>query len=341
MWAVHLECPGVLRECGYGQGLYKTQTQKIGFGWFFLEAAYSGPGASAKDLFGPWDALHSRSGRADRGAANDAKPGVSDPGNPHWHWKAASGLVSGPWGKERWGWTGALPYQDQCSAKAVARWKGDACWAFLSWRFPMVLDAAWGATQPFCSSNNLPHVGMVGRWNCQKTARIYITDALAQLAEIAAPTPVRQSWLLFSPQSTAKLHIWLVAPPFCFFFPPFWETVAKFVSGILAQGLAIWLPSCPQKHYENLTATDWVRTKELFFFILSFVFFVFLFHIILPSCEIFIFFILQSCARVMFIFSFCDHVNLSLSFFSFSHHVTLSLSHSFCINSPVRWNAPL
>lgn len=70
-----------------------------------------------------------------------------------------------------------------------------------------------GATQMFRSSNNLPHVCVVGRWNCQKTARIYITDALAQLAEIAAPTPVRQSWLLLARKARPN--------PFRFFFPPF------------------------------------------------------------------------------------------------------------------------
>ena len=92
-----------------------------------------------------------------------------------------------------------------------------------------------GATQMFRSSNNLPHVGVVGRWNCQKTARIYITDALAQLAEIAAPTPVRQSWLLLARKARPN--------PFRFFFPPFWETVAKFVSGLLTPSLPKASPS--------------------------------------------------------------------------------------------------
>jgi hypothetical protein len=32
-----------------------------------------------------------------------------------------------------------------------------------------------GATQMFRSSNNLPHVCVFGRWNCQKTARIYVS----------------------------------------------------------------------------------------------------------------------------------------------------------------------
>ena len=41
-----------------------------------------------------------------------------------------------------------------------------------------------GATWSYRQSNNLAHVCFVGRWNCHKTARIYITDALAQLTEI-------------------------------------------------------------------------------------------------------------------------------------------------------------
>ena len=66
-----------------------------------------------------------------------------------------------------------------------------------------------GATHLFRTSNNLPHVCMVGRWNCQKTARIYITDALAQLTEIVASPAVRHSWLTLArkarPQFTFDL----------------------------------------------------------------------------------------------------------------------------------------
>ena len=42
-----------------------------------------------------------------------------------------------------------------------------------------------GATYAFRSTNNMAHVCYVGRWGCQKTARIYVTDALAQLTEIS------------------------------------------------------------------------------------------------------------------------------------------------------------
>ena len=96
---------------------------------------------------------------------------------------------------------------------------------------------------------------------------------------------------------------------------------------------------CMVYHYENLTTTDWVRTTELFchYFVIVFrcVFSCFfLFHIILRSCEldIFMFFILQSCASVIFInlfivFPSCAiNINwLSCSylfiFFARCHHV--------------------
>eukprot|EP00438_Fugacium_kawagutii_P002560 Skav209853 [mRNA] locus=scaffold1684:57346:57927:+ [translate_table: standard] len=41
-----------------------------------------------------------------------------------------------------------------------------------------------GATHAFRVSNDLSAVCLTGRWNCLKTARIYLTDALAQLTEI-------------------------------------------------------------------------------------------------------------------------------------------------------------
>ena len=41
-----------------------------------------------------------------------------------------------------------------------------------------------GATWAFRTTNDLSRVCFIGRWNCLKTARIYLTDALAQLTEI-------------------------------------------------------------------------------------------------------------------------------------------------------------
>ena len=42
-----------------------------------------------------------------------------------------------------------------------------------------------GATHHFRMTNNMSLVCHVGRWNCQRTARIYITDGLACLTDIA------------------------------------------------------------------------------------------------------------------------------------------------------------
>ena len=47
-----------------------------------------------------------------------------------------------------------------------------------------------GATHAFRVSNDLARVCFIGRWNCVKTARIYITDALAQLTEVSLEPPV-------------------------------------------------------------------------------------------------------------------------------------------------------
>ena len=41
------------------------------------------------------------------------------------------------------------------------------------------------------ASNNLPALCVVGRWNCPKTARIYLADALAQLTELSLSVSVR------------------------------------------------------------------------------------------------------------------------------------------------------
>eukprot|EP00435_Cladocopium_sp_Y103_P031880 s1016_g8.t1 len=48
-----------------------------------------------------------------------------------------------------------------------------------------------GATHAFRRSNNLSWVCLVGRWSHEKTARIYITDALAQLTDITLESRVR------------------------------------------------------------------------------------------------------------------------------------------------------
>ena len=79
--------------------------------------------------------------------------------------------------------------------------------------------------------------------------------------------------------------------------------------------------------YENLAATDWVRTKDFFFHFFSFCFSSFFpFFIILRSSEMMIF----------VFFSFSDCVKLWFSFFSFSDHVKLSFL--FVFHSPIVWN---
>ena len=52
-----------------------------------------------------------------------------------------------------------------------------------------------GATNFSRTSNNLGQTCLIGRWACQKTARIYITDALAQLTEITTPPQTHARWL--------------------------------------------------------------------------------------------------------------------------------------------------
>jgi hypothetical protein len=61
-----------------------------------------------------------------------------------------------------------------------------------------------GATHLFRSSNNMSQVCMIGRWNCQKTARIYVTDALSQLTEISASLATRQRWLMLAKKARPK-----------------------------------------------------------------------------------------------------------------------------------------
>ena len=55
-----------------------------------------------------------------------------------------------------------------------------------------------GATYAFRTSNNLSHVCFVGRWNHIKTARVYLTDALAQLTEIRLEPAVSRRLLVLA-----------------------------------------------------------------------------------------------------------------------------------------------
>ena len=58
-----------------------------------------------------------------------------------------------------------------------------------------------GATHAYRQSNNLSWVCLVGRWGHEKTARIYITDALAQLTDIGLSRPARQKLLRLAQQA--------------------------------------------------------------------------------------------------------------------------------------------
>lgn len=55
-----------------------------------------------------------------------------------------------------------------------------------------------GATHAFRATNNLSQVCFVGRWNHIKTARVYLTDALAQLTEIQLEPPVARRLLVLA-----------------------------------------------------------------------------------------------------------------------------------------------
>ena len=55
-----------------------------------------------------------------------------------------------------------------------------------------------GATYAFRTSNNLSHICFVGRWNHIKTARVYLTDALAQLTEIRLEPAVSRRLLVLA-----------------------------------------------------------------------------------------------------------------------------------------------
>eukprot|EP00438_Fugacium_kawagutii_P008178 Skav214672 [mRNA] locus=scaffold923:465322:465903:+ [translate_table: standard] len=52
-----------------------------------------------------------------------------------------------------------------------------------------------GATHAFRMTNSLSAVCLTGRWGHEKTARIYITDALAQLTDITLEPAVRRKLL--------------------------------------------------------------------------------------------------------------------------------------------------
>lgn len=58
-----------------------------------------------------------------------------------------------------------------------------------------------GATHAFRLSNNLPALCVVGRWNCPKTACIYLADALAQLTELSLSASVRTRLLRLARQA--------------------------------------------------------------------------------------------------------------------------------------------
>ena len=58
-----------------------------------------------------------------------------------------------------------------------------------------------GATHAFRTSNNLSWVCLIGRWSHEKTARIYITDALAQLTDINLEPRVRTRLLALARQA--------------------------------------------------------------------------------------------------------------------------------------------
>lgn len=55
-----------------------------------------------------------------------------------------------------------------------------------------------GATHAFRATNNLSQVCFVGRWNHIKTARVYLTDALAQLTEIQLEPAVARRLLVLA-----------------------------------------------------------------------------------------------------------------------------------------------
>lgn len=58
-----------------------------------------------------------------------------------------------------------------------------------------------GATYAFRMTNSLSAVCLAGRWGHEKTARIYITDALAQLTDITLPPRVRSRLLQLARQA--------------------------------------------------------------------------------------------------------------------------------------------
>lgn len=63
-----------------------------------------------------------------------------------------------------------------------------------------------GATHAFRLSNNLPAICIVGRWNCPKTARIYLADALAQLTELSFSMSVRTRLLRLARKARPSMN---------------------------------------------------------------------------------------------------------------------------------------
>ena len=63
-----------------------------------------------------------------------------------------------------------------------------------------------GATALFRATGNMSRVCHVGRWNSQKTARIYITDALAALVETQLTQPHRRRLTRLASSARPDLH---------------------------------------------------------------------------------------------------------------------------------------
>jgi hypothetical protein len=61
-----------------------------------------------------------------------------------------------------------------------------------------------GATFAYRSTNDLSRVCFVGRWNHVRTARIYLTDALAQLTEIHLDAAVKQKLLTLAKRARPR-----------------------------------------------------------------------------------------------------------------------------------------
>ena len=82
-----------------------------------------------------------------------------------------------------------------------------------------------------------------------------------------------------------------------------------------------WIGRKEDSSYENLTATDWVRTKEYpGIMCFSFCFYFFLFHIIFQSCEIVIFISLFSNHAQVSVILICLSCFLHVQLISSNYH---------------------